>query len=32
VASFEQNVVNIVELDPDDPTGAELVKRIGGVR
>jgi hypothetical protein len=32
VASFEQNLVNVVELDPDEPTGAELVKRIGGVR
>jgi hypothetical protein len=32
VASFEQNLVNVVELDPDDPTGAVLVKRIGGVR
>lgn len=30
VGAFYANLVNILELDPDDPTGAELVKRIGG--
>jgi hypothetical protein len=30
VGSFLDNWVNILELDPDQPTGVALVKRIGG--
>jgi hypothetical protein len=29
VGSFLDDVVNILELDPDEPQGATLVKRIG---